>query len=169
MAGTGLGDLKSYPNTCASFIGQYPSPEFLGLQIWHGLGVLERLKIKCPYLEWGWVYKPCLERGRWLNCGWNGIRGSKIVYPNTCTSLLVSIPHRNTPGLQIRHGLGVLESKTHNFYMHFLFKQTYIQIINIFHCLNLFVYYIGKNGVENIFVNTLIRNYTSERSIIGSK
>ena len=40
--------------------------------------------------------------------------------------------------------LGELESKTHNFYMHFLFKQTYIQIMNIFYYPNLFVYYTEK-------------------------
>ena len=47
--------------------------------------------------------------------------------------------------------------------MHFLFKQTYIQIITIFHFLNLFVYYTEKkNGVDKICVNTLIRNWTNQ-------
>ena len=94
-----------------------------------------------------------------------------------------SSPHRSTPpppnypgptpGLQTWHDLGELERKTHNFYMHFLFRQTYIQIINIFHCPNLFVYYIERSGVDKICVNTLIRNWennnTNDRSIIGSK
>ena len=53
-------------------------------------------------------------------------------------------------------------------------KQTYIQIITIFHYPNLFVYYTEKNGVDQTCVNTLNRNwvkinYTNERSIIGSK
>ena len=44
--------------------------------------------------------------------------------------------------------------------MHFLFKQTYIQITNVFHCL--FVYYTDKNGVDKIYINTLIRNGTNQ-------
>ena len=142
------------------------------------------MKIKGQYLEWSCVYKACLERGRWLNCGWNGVRLKS--YPNTCSSFIGQYPSPEypaphpptdthpTPGLQIWHGTRELESKTHNFYMHFLFKQTYIQIINSFHYLNLFVYYTEeKNVVDKICVNTLIRkwkiNSTNERSIIGSK
>ena len=145
MAGTGLGDLKSYIQTYVPvLLVSIPHRSTPAPQIWQGLGVLESLKIKCQYLGWGWEYKRCLERGRWLNFGWNEVKGFKIVYPNTCASFIGQYPSSEYPGLQKWHGLGVLESKTHNFYMHFLFKQTYIQIINIFHYLSLFVYYIGK-------------------------
>ena len=115
---------------------------------WPNLFLVILRKVKGQCLERGWVYNPCLERGRWLNCGWNGFRGSKIVskrmYQFHWSVPLTGVP----PGLQIWYGIGELESKTHNFCMHFLFKQTYIQIMNIFHYLNLFVYYTEKNGVD---------------------
>ena len=94
---------------------------------------------------------------------WNGVRGSKVISKHMY-QFHWSVPFTGVPPeLQIWHGIGELEIKTHNFYMHFLFKQTYIQIINIFHYLNLFVNYTEKeNGVDKICVNKLIRNWTNQ-------
>ena len=68
-------------------------------------------------LELGLVDKPCLERGRCLNCVWNKVYMLEIYVLTTTPVSLTSIPHGSapppTPGLRHWHGLGELESKTH--------------------------------------------------------
>ena len=104
------------------------------------------------------MYKPCLERVRWLNCSWNGARESKIVSKHMYQfHWLVSLT--GVPGLQIWHGHGELESKTHTFYIHFLFKHTYIQTVYLSLPQFLCLLHWKKNGVDKICVNTLFRNW----------
>ena len=65
---------------------------------------------------WSWVlYKPCLERGRCLNCVWNKIYRLEIHVKTPVLVSLISIPHgrTSTTGLQHWHGLGERENKTH--------------------------------------------------------
>ena len=75
---------------------------------WPNLFLVILGKIKGQYLKRGWVYKPCLERSRWLNCGWDGVRGSKIV-PKHMHQFHLSVALTGVPtGLQIWHGLDEL-------------------------------------------------------------
>ena len=58
-------------------------------------------KIKGQCLELGLVYKPCLERGRCMNCVWNKVYRLEIYvltpWPNTCTSFTDKPSARECP------------------------------------------------------------------------
>ena len=71
--------------------------------------------MKGQCLELGFVYKPCLERGRCLNCVWNKVYRLESYVLTPAPVSLISIQQGSAPtsGLQHRHGLGELESKTH--------------------------------------------------------
>ena len=125
---------------------------------WPNLLLVILGKIKGQNLERGWVYKPCLEWGRWLNCDWNGVRGSNIVSKHMYIGQDPSLEY--SPGCRYGLASGSLKEKHTNFYMHTRFKQTYIQIINIFHYLSFFVCYTGKQWCwQNLckdFVHTIV-------------
>ena len=67
------------------------------------------------------MYKPCLERGRFLNCILNKVYRLEIYVLTPVSVSLASIPNgsASTPGLQHWHGLEELENYVKSYMLSF--------------------------------------------------